>query len=118
MVGDHRVRELGGFVEIGWRLQVVRHESAPCLAIDRQHRPPPNPSRVMLRKGAVAGVRHHHILPTPLIRFERAKRSPLTTVSAGPMRRSRQDELAKRQWPTAAAPEFSRRPTNTPSTAA
>lgn len=26
MIGEHRVRELGGFVEIGWRLQVVlRH---------------------------------------------------------------------------------------------
>jgi hypothetical protein len=25
MVGDHRVRELGGFLEIGWRLQVDRH---------------------------------------------------------------------------------------------
>ena len=117
MVGDHRVRELGSFVEIGWRLQVVRHESAPCLAIDRQHRPPPIPLGSCSEGVAVAGVRHHHILPTPLIRFERTKRSPLTTVSVGPMRRSRQDELAKRQWPTAAAPEFSPRPTNTPSTA-
>ena len=86
-----------------------------------RNRPTASPAPIPLGSSsegvAVAGVRHHHILPTPLIRFERTKRSPLTTVSAGPMRRSRQDELAKRQWPTAAAPEFSPRPTNTPSTA-
>ena len=47
-------------MEIRWRLQVVRHESAPRLAIDRRHRPPPTPSGSSSEEvGAVAGIGRH-----------------------------------------------------------